>query len=167
MTIHSDHPFAPGDDAKDAWRRLRGRLVSPVTIIAAGSGPDRRGLTVSSLVVVAGPEPRLVALVDPDSDLAAVLLPGTHATVSLLEPGDDFLAEAFAGLAPAPGGPFTLGTWVDTETGPRLDARTWCALRVDQTRTVGWSTEVLATITAIGIAGPGGLAHARGRYVTP
>lgn len=164
MTIHSEHPFTPSDDAKSALRRLRGRMVSPVAVVASGSGSHRRGLTVSSLVVVDGPEPRLVAMIDPDSDLADALEPGSTAVVTVLEPGDDFLADAFAGLAPAPGGPFTLGSWVDTEAGPRLAAHSWCAVRVDEHRPIGWALEVLATITQIGIDGPGGLAHARGRY---
>lgn len=164
MTIHSDHPFAPPDDAKSLLRRLRGRLVSPVTIVASGSGRHRRGLTVSSILFVDGDAPRVVAMIDPDSDLADTLETGSTAVVSILEPGDDFLADAFAGLAPAPGGPFTLGSWVDTQSGPRLAAHAWCAVRVDEHRPIGWSREVLATITQVGIDGPGGLAHARGRY---
>ncbi|HPU13830.1 MAG TPA: flavin reductase [Aeromicrobium sp.] len=164
MTIHSEHPFTPRDGAKDALRQLRGRLVAPVTIVATGAGRDRAALTVSSLQVVDGSPGRFVAMIDPDADLGEAIEPNSSLVVSLLEAGDEFLAEAFAGLAPAPGGVFTLGDWEDTDWGPALAGRSWCAVRVDEISTVGWSLSVLGTIVHVEIAGPGGLSHLRGRY---
>lgn len=164
MTIHSDHPFVPADRDKDAFRRLRGRLPAPVTVLAAGDGRSRSGLTVSSIVLVDGPEPSVVALVDPDSDLGEALAVGGRGTVSVLGVGDDFLAEVFAGLAPAPGGMFTVGTWVDSDWGPRLAERSWCGFTVTEVREVGWSLQITATVDEVGVVDATGVAHARGRF---
>ena len=71
MTIHTSHPFADPDP--DPARRLRGRIGAGVTLWTAGEGADRVGLTVTSLMVALGPSPRLLALLDPDSDLLDVL----------------------------------------------------------------------------------------------
>lgn len=167
MTIHSDHPFVPPEGERDGLRRLRGRLSAPVTIVATDAERGRVGLTVSSLVVVHGEPARLLLVLDPDSGLAEALRPGGSAAVSLLEPGDEFLAEVFAGLAPAPGGTFTVGDWTDSPWGPHLRGRSWCGARIDETRPLGWSVEVLATVEEVRIDGPGGLTHARGRYRAP
>ncbi len=166
MTIHSDHPFSPGDTEKNAVRRLRGRLLSPVTVVATGTGRNRVGLTVSSLLVVDGDPGKVIVLVDPDSDFGEAAEVGVRAAVSLLESADEFLAEAFAGLAPAPGGPFTLGDWVDSAWGPHLADHSWCGFEIEHVRPVGWSLELLGGIESVEIAGPGGLGHFRGRYFT-
>ncbi len=164
MTIHSEHPFLPGDDAKDALRRLRGRLVSPVTVVASEADRGPKGLTVSSVLLVDGDPAQIVVCVDPDSDLGELLEPGTRAAVSLLEASDSYLAEAFAGLAPAPGGPFTLGRWESSAWGPHLSGRSWCGVVVTDVRPLGWSHEVTGTVEHVEILGDGGLAHARGRF---
>ena len=69
--------------------------------------------------MVANGEPaRVLALVDPDSDLAAAVQRTGRAVVQLLSWSHRDLAEAFAGTAPAPGGPFRTGEFVDTGLGP-------------------------------------------------
>lgn len=164
MTIHSDHPFVPHDRDKDAFRRLRGRLPAATTIVATGEGRGRVGLTVSSLLLVDGPDPLATLFVDPDSDLGEALEPGVRAAVSVLQPGDDWLAEVFAGMAPAPGGMFTVGTWLDSAWGPRLQDRSWCGLVVDEVREVGWAHQVTGTVGEVGVESATGVAHARGRF---
>jgi len=164
VTIHSGHPFVPADDAKAALRRLRGRLVSPVTVVATGEGHGRVGLTVSSVLLVDGDPGRVIATIDPDSSLGEAVDAGVRAAVSVLAPGDEYLADVFAGLAPAPGGMFTIGTWVQTPWGPRLDGRSWCGLTVDDVRSLGWSVEVLGSVGHVEIHDPAGLSHLRGRY---
>lgn len=164
MTIHTDHPFVPADGDKDLFRRLRGRLPAPATVVATGEGRARVGLTVSSILLVDGPTPVVTVLVDPDSDLGEALAPGVRGTVSVLQPGDDWLAEVFAGLAPAPGGMFTVGTWLDTAWGPRLQERSWCGFTVADVREIGWSVQVTGTVEEIGVVDSTGAAHARGRF---
>lgn len=164
MTIHSEHPFVPADRDKAAVRRLRGRMPAPVTIVATGTGRGRFGLTVSSILLVDGDPARVEALVDPDSDLGEALQVGSRAAVSVLEAGDGYLAEVFAGLAPAPGGMFTIGDWVDSPWGPRLEARSWWGFTVDELTELGWALRVTGTVDGVSVGQSTGVAHARGRF---
>lgn len=162
MTIHSSHPFATPPEQRDAARRLRGRLAAPVTVWAAGSGASRVGLTVSSLLVALGEPARVVGLVDPDSDFALGL--GEVFTVTILAEGDHGLAEAFAGLAPAPGGLFRQGEFTDSAWGPVLVGRSWVGARLESSRALGWSREVVGVIEHVDLSDRTPLEHVRGRY---
>lgn len=169
MTIHSDHPFAEPESERDPVRRLRGRLGGTVTLWTAGEGRDRAGLTVSSLMVAAGDPGHALGLVDPDSDFADTVQDTGRAVVQLLEWRHRDLAEAFAGQAPAPGGVFTLGTWADTDWGPRLEgASAWAGVILTGTSEVGWSLLLDTTIEHVEIGEEQEpLVHRRGRYVRP
>ncbi len=168
MTIHSGHPFA--DPEPDPVRRLRGHLPGAVTLITAGvAAPDghgRAGLTVSSVMVAAGETARVLALVDPDSDLADALATGGAAVLQLLGWEDRGLAEVFAGTAPAPGGMFAQAAFEDTAWGPRLlGDRTWAGLRLEQTTDAGWSSLVTLSVEHVEVgADDGALVHQRGRF---
>ena len=164
MTIHSEHPFVPPEPERDALRRFRGRLAAPVTVVATGEGRGRVGLTVSSLLVADGEPAHLVVLVDPDSDLRDALDTDRRFTVSLLDDGDQFLADAFAGTAPAPGGVFTLGSWATTPWGPVHEGRSWLGARIVGIRPLGYSDEIVGTIEQIAVEGTSALSHVRGRY---
>ncbi|WGL53825.1 flavin reductase family protein [Nocardioides sp. BP30] len=163
MTIHSGHPFPTEDDPV---RRLRGRLGGAVALVTHGSGADRAGLTVSSLMVAQGTPGRLLLLVDPDSELGESLEVGSRAVVQLLAWSHRQLAEAFGGTAPAPGGPFRTGTFEDSEWGPRLvDAAAWAAVTVEELAEVGWSLLVTAQIDHIELGEDAeALHHRRGRF---
>ncbi len=170
MTIHTDHPFL--DPASDPVRQLRGRLGGAVTLwtSGAGTGPgSRAGLTVSSVMVAHGEPGRVLALVDPDSDLRDRLEDTGRAVVHLLRWEHRDLAEAFAGQLPAPGGPFTTGRWEQTAHGPRLvTATSWAEVEVESIVEVGWSALVTATLARASV-GPDddSLEHRRGRYLRP
>ena len=162
MTIHSSHPFA---SAPDPVRRLRGRIGGAVSLWTAGDDAARAGLTVSSVMVANGEPGRILGLLDPDSALSDALTRTGLGVVHLLEWADRDLAEAFGGVAPAPGGPFTLGTWTQTAHGPVLADRTHALVRVESTAEVGWSTlatVVIEDITVLEDHQP--LEHRRGRY---
>jgi flavin reductase (DIM6/NTAB) family NADH-FMN oxidoreductase RutF len=112
----------------------------------------------------------VLALVDPDSDFADTIQETGAAVVQLLEWPHRDLAEAFAGLAPAPGGPFKMAAWADTEWGPRLEgASAWAGVRVaDRQHEVGWSLLVDTTVEHVEIAEEREpLIHRRGRYLRP
>ena len=133
-------------------------------VIAA---PPRTGLTVTSLMVALGPAPGLLALLDPDSDLAAGLRDSGRAVVQLLSWRDRQLAEAFAGTAPAPGGPFRQAEFTATSYGPLLvGASTYAFVSLVSERTVGWSTEVEVRIddVTLGDEDDPPLLHRRGRF---
>ena len=162
MTIHASNPFASDPDPV---RRFRGRLGGAVSLWTSGAGGSRAGLTVSSVMVANGEPGRVLGLLDPDAGLTDVLRETGLGVVQLLEWGDRALADAFGGVAPAPGGPFTLGTWTETEHGPVLVDRTHALVRLESLAPVGWSALATVTIEAVEMAEEHrGLEHRRGRY---
>lgn len=169
MTIHSEHPFLEPESSRDPARRLRGRIGGVVTLWTSGQGEHRAGLTVSSLMVAGGEPARVLALVDPDSDLADALGDNRRAVVQLLRWEHHHLADVFAGMTPAPGGPFKQAEFVDTEWGPVLrSATTWAGLTLDSIEQVGWSALVTCTVQELQLGDdPDPLVHRRGRYVPP
>ncbi|HEX6870762.1 MAG TPA: flavin reductase family protein, partial [Micromonosporaceae bacterium] len=90
--------------------------------------------------------------------------------VAPLRESDRQLADAFAGMLPAPGGPFAGRDWQETEHGPVLTGVTgWVGCRLDQARPMGWALLVEATIVSVRIDtanDPPPLIHYRGRYAT-
>jgi flavin reductase (DIM6/NTAB) family NADH-FMN oxidoreductase RutF len=164
MTIHSSHPFpSPSDDV----RRFRGRLGGAVSLWTS-DGPV--GLTVSSLMVSLGDPGRVLGLLDPDSDLFLALADSRRAVVQLLSWEDRALADAFAGVAPAPGGAFGLASWSSTSHGPLLStASAWALVSLESVSTVGWSSLAVCTIDSLSVGDEGSgdqgpLLHRRGRY---
>jgi flavin reductase (DIM6/NTAB) family NADH-FMN oxidoreductase RutF len=181
VTIHSEHPFADPEPLRDPVRRLRARLGGTVSLWTTGAGAERAGLTVSSVLVAPGEPGRVLGLLDPDSELVDALGGTGTAVVQLLQWRHRDIADAFAGVAPAPGGPFRLAEWEQTAWGPLLMGVTaWAGVRVGgRSREVGWSVLVEAEVEHVGLAespadaddpGPDRLAplvHRRGRYVRP
>ena len=167
MTIHASHPFLEPEGERDPVRRLRGRLGGTVSLWTAGTPQDRAGLTVTSWLVAGGEPGRVLALLDPDADLTDVLLTTGRGVVQLLRWQHRDLADAFAGVAPAPGGPWRMAGWTDTPYGPRLDtADTWADVSVESDVPTGWSRLVTCALDEVVVgedADP--LVHRRGRYV--
>jgi flavin reductase (DIM6/NTAB) family NADH-FMN oxidoreductase RutF len=165
VTIHTDHPFVPPEGERDPLRRLRGRMPAPVTVWATGVGRARAGLTISSLVVGGGDPARVLGLVDEESDFWDAD-PSTW-VVNVLGIEHRFLADAFAGTAPAPGGPFTTGTWVDGPWGPVLEgAAGWMGVRRSdvEPRAVGWGLLVEGVVEHAEVGDASAMMHVRGRY---
>ncbi len=167
MTIHSDHPFLEPEGARRPGRRLRGRLVAPVTVWTSGQGPRPTGLTVSSVLLADGEPPRLLGLLDEESDLWPALRADGRVAVSVLGPADVAVADVFAGVAPSPGGVFRTGEWLDTDWGPVLQGRSWAgAALAGQPRTVGWSLLVELEVAHVQLVDDAdALSSLRGRYV--
>ena len=163
VTIHSGHPFPTPDDL---GRRFRGRLGGAVTLWTSGDDRERAGLTVSSLMVAGGEPVRVLALVDPDSDLAELVEETGTAVVQLLRWRHRDLAEAFAGTAPAPGGPFRGAEWAESAWGPRLaDGLGWAGVRLESASEVGWSRLLTCTVEEVALQpDEEPLMHRRGRY---
>jgi len=175
VTIHPDHPFLPPESDRDPARRFRGRLGGAVTLWTSGSGADRAGLTVSSVLVAPGEPAHVLGLLDPDSALAARVTSSRRVVVQLLGWEHRQLADAFAGQFPAPGGVFRLGEeyggWVETEWGPRLaGVGSWLGARLvepEPTET-GWALLYDAVIEHVELGdGDDPLEHRRGRYTRP
>ena len=169
MTIHSDHPFLEPESSRDVARRLRARTGGVVSLWTSGQGEARAGLTVSSYLVATGEPARILGLVDPDAELHDTIAATRKAVVHLLRWEHHQLADAFAGLVPAPGGPFRQASFVDTEFGPRLaDATTWADVSLESVDQVGWSVLVTCVLEHVTLGEePDPLVHRRGRYVPP
>ena len=168
MTIHNEHPFLPPEQDRNPLRRLRGRLASPVTVLTAGGPDDRAGLTVSSVLILDGEPGLVLAVIDPLSDLYDALTRSGRAVLNLLGRRHQQLSDAFAFVAPAPGGLFRLGTWDETAWGPALsDAPAWAGCRRTEQpiRPAGWGVlvELAVEHTQIGPEDEP-LVHHRGRY---
>lgn len=170
MTIHSTHPFIDPD--RVLGRQFRGRLGNRVSLWCAGDlgagAHGASGLTVSSVLVVPGDPWRVVGYVDPESDLAETVLRTGRATVALLEWEHRGLADMFGGIAPAPGGGFAHGDFVQTDYGPLLSSvTTWAGVQLESHAEVGWTLQLVCAAREIEI-GPDEhpLHHTRGRYRT-
>jgi flavin reductase (DIM6/NTAB) family NADH-FMN oxidoreductase RutF len=139
-----------------------------VTLWTANDPAGRpAGLTVSSTQVVDGEPGRVLGVLDEESSLWEALRGGGRVVVAPLRDRDGQLADMFAGLMPAPGGPFVGRHWHDTAWGPVLDGVTaWAGCRLDDARPMGWGLLVEATIEQVEIApgDPAPLVHYRGRY---
>ncbi len=159
-----EDPFLPPVADRRADRRLRGRLVAPVTVWTAGAPPDRAGLTVSSALVAEGEPPEILGLLDPLSDLRRLLGDGGGFVVHVLREGDRRLAAAFAGRYPAD--PYEGLEVTDTPYGPVIAGPgTVISCRFNGARSVGYGELVTGSIEAIEL-GPGEspLAYYRGRF---
>jgi flavin reductase (DIM6/NTAB) family NADH-FMN oxidoreductase RutF len=167
VTIHAEHPFR--DPEPDPLRRLRGRVGGTVSLWTSGDEAHRAGLTVTSFLVAAGEEGRILGLLDPDADLTERLLAGGRAVVQLLAWEHRALADVFAGTAPAPGGMFGQAEFQATSWGPRLaTARSWAGVRLESEQGMGWSTLVTTVVEHLEVGGDDAeeqpLRHHRGRY---
>lgn len=166
MTIHAGDPFATPEHARSPVRRLRGRLAAAVTLwTAQAPGGRPEGLTVSSTLVADGDPGRLLGLVDEESALWAAASSAGRFAVAVLGPPHRQLADRFAGLLPAPGGPFTGHEWRESGYGPvPADAATWVGCRLAGARPVGWALLVEAVVEQVVLGDERPLVHYRGRY---
>jgi flavin reductase (DIM6/NTAB) family NADH-FMN oxidoreductase RutF len=164
VTIHAEHPFR--DPEPDPVRRFRGRVGGTVSLWTAGDDSGRTGLPVTSFMVAAGEQPRILALLDPDADLTEQLLERGSGVVQLLTWDDRALADMFAGTSPAPGGVFRHAEFEQTDWGPRLGSTTtWAGVRVESHQPVGWSVLVTTVVERLEVGDDSEpLRHRRGRY---
>ena len=166
VTIHYTDPFATPEPERAPLRRLRGRLAAPVALWTA---PGPAGLTVSSTLVADGEPGRVLGLVDEESELWEALTAAGRFVVCPLRQGEHYLADRFAGLAPAPGGWFAQDEWRETPYGPVLAGdRTWAGCELVETRPCGWGRLVEGVVVEVTIASgeadEAPLLHSRGRY---
>ena len=144
-------------------------MASPVSIWAAAADGTRAGWTLSSFLVADGDPGEVIGLVDEESPLADVLAHTATLTVNLLGWRHRKLADAFAGVAPAPGGPFTLAAWRDTDWGPVLESSLgWIGARLKPDPDhAGWGLLLRAVVERVEIPSDPAeelMCYARGRY---
>lgn len=120
--LGSEDPFAAPPAERRLDRRLRGRLVAPVTVWTAGTRGERSGLTVSSLLVAEGEPALLLGLLDPLSELHRLAAGSGRFVVHVLGEGDERTARLFAGGYPVD--PFEEVTAANDAFGPLLTGTT-------------------------------------------
>jgi 3-hydroxy-9,10-secoandrosta-1,3,5(10)-triene-9,17-dione monooxygenase reductase component len=140
IRIGTAHPFATPPERRDPARRLRGRLVAPVTVWTAGRPPGGAGLTVSSLLVAEGEPARLLGLIDPTSAFWEAMQEAGTFVVHVLAAGDRPLAERFAERRPPVRGAFEGLAVAPSPWGPVLDGtRPRASCRLAGSTTVGYA----------------------------
>lgn len=124
------------------------------------------GLTVSSMLFSDGEPAEIVALLDPDSELAEAYGGSRRCRVNVLADDQADLADAFAGLSPAPGGPFTLGEWRDDTAGPELvgAAASIDVELVGDPVDSGWSWLTRGRVVGLELSDRALLSRTHGRY---
>ena len=164
--IHSEHPFQPDPADREQARRFRGRLAAGVTIVTAGSGSDRTGLTVSSLLVVQGEPAHVYLVVGPTTDLWDVAADSGHFVIHICRYQDHQAVDVFAGLSPSPGGIFADIAVSENQWGPvltDLPDRAYC--RFESREQVGWSGLVVGMIEEVEVSAlEDPMVHFRSRY---
>ena len=120
IRVGSQPPFAVPPERRDPARRLRGRLVAPVTVWTAGQLPGGAGLTVSSVLVAEGEPARLLGLIDPTSAFFEAAQETGAFVVHVLAAGDRALAERFSEVRPPIRGPFERLQVAESPWGPVL-----------------------------------------------
>jgi flavin reductase (DIM6/NTAB) family NADH-FMN oxidoreductase RutF len=164
--IHDHDPFADDPADRDPIRRFRGRLAAPVTVVTAGTGAERAGLTVASLIVMEGDPGLIEMVVGPTTDLWGMIAETGRFVVHVCRDRDRHLAEVFAGLRPSPGGVFTGVTVTGSEWGPVLDDlgdRAYCTRQGQEE--VGRTGLVLGRVDRVDLEDlTDPLVYFRGRY---
>jgi 3-hydroxy-9,10-secoandrosta-1,3,5(10)-triene-9,17-dione monooxygenase reductase component len=166
IRIGRQHPFTVPPERRNPARRLRGRLVAPVTVWTAGLPPGGAGLTVSSVLVAEGEPARLLGLIDPTSAFWDAMVEAGAFVVQVLGVADRALAERFSELRPPIRGPFEGLQVAGSPWGPVLAGRRPQAVcRLAGSTPVGQAELVEGVIEQLelpDLADP--LAYLQGRY---
>jgi 3-hydroxy-9,10-secoandrosta-1,3,5(10)-triene-9,17-dione monooxygenase reductase component len=123
IRIGGAHPFATPPERRDPARRLRGRLLAPVTVWTAGDDRSGAGLTVSSVLVAEGEPAHLLGLIDPTSAFWEAMRDTGSFVVHVLAAGDRALAERFSEVRPPVRGAFGGLRVAASRWGPILAGR--------------------------------------------
>jgi 3-hydroxy-9,10-secoandrosta-1,3,5(10)-triene-9,17-dione monooxygenase reductase component len=147
IRIGMQPPFAVPPERRDPARRLRGRLVAPVTVWTAGHPPGGAGLTVSSVLVAEGQPAHLLGLIDPTSAFWEAMQEARAFVVHVLAFGDRALAERFSEVRPPIRGPFDGLQVAESPWGPILAGdRPRAACRLAGSTPVGYAELVEGVI---------------------
>src|ERR671910_2628676 len=166
LRIGHQPPFSVPAERRDPARRLRGRLVAPVTVWTAGHPQAGAGLTVSSVLVAEGQPARLLGLIDPTSAFWEAMQDARAFVVHVLAAGDRALAERFSEVRPPIRGPFDRLEVAESPWGPVLGgSRPRAACRLAGSTPVGYAELVEGVIEQLELPDlEDPLAYLHGRY---
>ena len=146
-----------GSDATlaDRLRQARRRWASGVAVVACREGDGVRGATVSAFTVVSLDPPLVLVCLDRDGRMASLVPEQGAFAVSVLERGDEFAAERFAGRAPLPDVLWTGIAHRRTGGGPPVlrDALVWFDCRVTANYDGGDHLIVVGRVEDVGEGG--------------
>jgi flavin reductase (DIM6/NTAB) family NADH-FMN oxidoreductase RutF len=83
------------------FRDAMARLASSVVVVSARHGGGYRGLTASSLISVSAEPPQVLVSLEREATTRAAVVESQAFNVSVLTRAQEFIAERFAGRAPA------------------------------------------------------------------
>ena len=85
----------------DEFRDVMARLPAGVVVVSARIGTGYRGLTASSLVSISAEPPLVMVGLEREATTRTAVIEGKAFNVSVLARAQEFIAERFAGRAPA------------------------------------------------------------------
>jgi flavin reductase (DIM6/NTAB) family NADH-FMN oxidoreductase RutF len=160
IRVGPGNPFATPADRRDPVRRLRGRLLAPVTVWTAGPVPGGRpgrlgeGLTVSSVLLAEGDPSLVFGLLGATTSLLEAVQATGAFVVHVLGADDRRLGERFAEIHPPIVDPFAGLAAGPGEWGPVLGGeRPRVACRLAGTRPAGWGMLVEGEIEELYVPG--------------
>lgn len=153
MTSQLDAPkaLAPTLVGASDFRTAMRELAAGVTIITAGRGAGRRGLTATAVCSVSADPPTLLVCINRSTDGHAAILEGGAFCVNVVGAEHRWLAERFAGRDGVRGAErFDHGEWRSLATGAPVLADAIAAFdcRVVQAVDGGTHTVFLGTVAA-------------------
>jgi flavin reductase (DIM6/NTAB) family NADH-FMN oxidoreductase RutF len=152
-------------DFKSAMRRF----AAGVTIVAAGDGRERLGLTATAVCSLTTEPPQILVCVNRDAEAHDLIVRTRALAVSLLGAQHKELSARFAGQTGVFGAArFDLGRWVTLKTGAPLLEDAVAALDCVLSEEVASSTHTIFIGRVVAVrAGEGGaLTYADGVYGT-
>ncbi len=155
---------------EEAFRLAMRQLTSQVSIIAAGSGPDLTGMTVTSVASLSLEPPAISLAVAKSASIHPVLMRSRRFGLSGLAAGHRLLADRFAGRDGSKGAArFTAGAWTGLDGGAPLLEDAVYRLVCEIAETVDWHshTVVLARVVAAEAEPGKALAYRDGGYAIP
>lgn len=115
----ADHPAARDAVPAAQFTGAMSTLASSVTVVAARTGPERHGRTVTSMLSLSAEPPSVLVSITSDSLLAATIESSGGFSLAVLAAGQQAVADAFAGWGPAER--FGEADWDEWASGqPRL-----------------------------------------------
>ena len=163
MTI--DGPAVEGDAFRAAMRQLAGGI----SIITAGQGIDRTGMTVTSLTSFSLSPPTLIVSVNRQSSIRPLLDRYKAFGASILNAGQRAAADRFAGHGGLKGNSRFIGEkWITLETGAPLLAGALAIFDCEIADIIDRHTHsiVIGEVRAVQVAAGGdALVHWQGGYV--
>jgi flavin reductase (DIM6/NTAB) family NADH-FMN oxidoreductase RutF len=164
VTLHD----MSSDDGVAAFRAAMRLIVGNVSLITAGTGADRSGLVVISMVSLSANPPKVIACVNRSSSTWPLIERFGHFGVSSLGPEHQPVAERFSGFGGVKGTDRYKGAkWITLATGASLleDAVAMFDCRLDEMIDRGSHSIVIGSVAAVGTKDAGGaLAYWRGGY---